>query len=56
MTEPVAVEIGLTNETEAEVLSGLSEGDVVIVQARASTEGDFRMGGPGMPIGVFRSR
>lgn len=54
--EPVSVEIGLTNETQAEVKAGLAEGDVVLVRSRAASGDAMPMGGPGMPMGVFRGR
>lgn len=48
----VQVVIGLTNESHAQILSGLAEGDVVVVQASASSSsGEFRPGGMGGPDG-----
>ena len=57
------VETGLSDENYAEVLSGLSEGDVVLITREASTSTDSRengMGGGmmmdfggGMPGGAF---
>ena len=56
------VETGLSDENYAEVLSGLSEGDVVLITREASTSTDSRengMGGMmmdfggGMPGGAF---
>ncbi|MDI6600357.1 MAG: efflux RND transporter periplasmic adaptor subunit [Thermoanaerobacteraceae bacterium] len=48
-TEPVKVEIGLTNEHYAEVISGLNEGDEVEVTVSSGSSG-FQMG-PGGGLG-----
>jgi HlyD family secretion protein len=48
--EQVEVELGMTTETEAEITSGLAEGDVVIVVAGATSDSDRRMPGPMGPF------
>jgi HlyD family secretion protein len=52
----VAVELGMITETEVEITSGLSEGEVVVVVASASEDGSGFMpmpfgGGNGGPLG-----
>jgi HlyD family secretion protein len=47
--EQVSVKLGLMNDTQAEILSGLSEGDTVLVAATQTNRGGF--GGPGGPGG-----
>ncbi|TZE82883.1 efflux RND transporter periplasmic adaptor subunit [Calorimonas adulescens] len=53
-TEPVKVEIGLTNEQYAEVISGLNEGDEVEVTV-SSGGSSFRMGPRGGEVRVSGS-
>ena len=54
--ERVEVGLGVTTDTEAEIVRGLAEGDVVIVVARASQDSDGRMPGPPGPMGRFGGR
>ncbi len=53
--ERVPVELGMVTETEVEIISGLSEGDVVVVVASAAQEGRAGFmpfgGGNGGPFG-----
>lgn len=52
--ERVEVELGMITETEAEIVSGLSEGDVVVVVTSTSQEDDgglLPFGGGGSPMG-----
>jgi HlyD family secretion protein len=44
--EQVEVTLGLTTDTEAEITSGLAEGDVVVVVAGPSQDSGARMPGP----------
>jgi HlyD family secretion protein len=55
---PVRVEVGLTNDSFAQVLSGLEEGDVVVVRSSgSSSNGGFRgMGGPPDELGGMMIR
>ena len=52
--EAVKVEVGLSDESYIEIISGLSEGDVVAVQESRNSSNSFMMGGmmgSGMPGG-----
>ncbi len=52
---PVPVQLGLENDTSAEITSGLQEGDVILLQQTATTGGNVRAGG--IPfIGGFGGR
>jgi multidrug efflux pump subunit AcrA (membrane-fusion protein) len=52
-----AVTFGLANDTVTEVVSGLAEGDTVVIpQARASTSAQPNRGGPGGPGNVIIGR
>jgi HlyD family secretion protein len=44
----VAVEVGLSNGTYAEIVRGLNEGDQVVMQLQASSSQQFGFGGMGM--------
>ena len=50
--EQVKVTLGMTTDTEAEIIGGLSEGDVVLVVAGATRDSSRSMAGP-MPGGPF---
>lgn len=48
----VKVELGINNDSFIEILSGLKEGDIVYVQARASSSESIMTGFPGMGGGM----
>jgi len=55
--EQVVVTLGMSNDTQSEVVSGLNEGDVVLIQQTTATgQGVPGMGGFGMGGGVFIPR